>query len=237
VVFPDDQPVQAILQRPDIGKTMLTEWFTANARYPEARELTYGDFPMRWVWNKGQKRWTPRKRGDTIGRMYFVPPRAGEKYYLRMLLNIVPGATSFQHLRTVDNIVYHTFRDACNALGLLQDDREWDDCLEEAGAIRSGGQLRRLFATILLFCEPTCPERLWEKHRVTLTDNILACARREADDPALEMGEEELQNRALYHLQSILQHHSKDLSDFPHMPLPTGSLLYPYNNRRIREEQ
>ena len=65
-----------------------------------------------------------QKRGNTIGRMYFVHPRAGEKYYLRMLLNIVPGATSFGHLRTVDNITYHTFKDACNALGLLQDDRE-----------------------------------------------------------------------------------------------------------------
>ena len=154
-----------------------------------------------------------------------------------MLLNIVPGATSFQHLRTVDNIVYQTFKDAFNALGLLQDDREWDDCLEEAGTVQAGGQLRRLFATLLLFCEVTCPERLWNKHSITLTDDILAHARREADDPTLEISEEELQNRALYYLQTILQQNGKDLCDFPYMPLPTGFLPEAYNNRLIHEKQ
>ena len=49
VVFPDGQPVQVTLQRADIDRTMLTEWFTANTLYPEARQLTYGDFPTQWV--------------------------------------------------------------------------------------------------------------------------------------------------------------------------------------------
>ena len=121
--------------------------------------------------------------------MYFVPSNSGEKYYLHMLLNTVPGATFFQHLCTVDNITYDTFKDACVALGILQDDREWDDCLQEAGTIKSGRQLRKLFSTILLFCEPTYPEHLWEKHKVILTDDILAHARYLTDDPTLELDE------------------------------------------------
>ena len=56
--------------------------------------------------------------------MYFVHPAAGEQYYLRMLLSIVCGATSFENLRTVNGITYPTFKEACIALGLLQNDEE-----------------------------------------------------------------------------------------------------------------
>jgi hypothetical protein len=51
--------------------------------------------------------------------MYFVHSAAGEQYYLRMLLNIVCDATSFENLRTVDGILYPSFKEACIALGLL----------------------------------------------------------------------------------------------------------------------
>ena len=42
--------------------------------------------------------------------MYFVHFTAGEQYYLRMLLSIVCGATSFENLRTVDGIFYPSFK-------------------------------------------------------------------------------------------------------------------------------
>src|SRR5438270_13991978 len=83
--------------------------------------------------------------------MYFVHPTAGEQYYLRMLLSIVRGATSFENLRTVDGFLYPSFKEACIALGLLQNDEEWDQCLKEAGQIQTGMQLRILFATLLYF--------------------------------------------------------------------------------------
>jgi hypothetical protein len=43
-----------------------------------------------------------RKRGFAIGRMYYAHPTSGELYYLRMLLNYIKGATSYEHLRTMD---------------------------------------------------------------------------------------------------------------------------------------
>ena len=67
--------------------------------------------------------------------MYFVHPTAGEQYYLRMLLSIVCGATSFENLRTVDGFLYPSFKEACIALDLLQNDEEWNQCLKEAGQI------------------------------------------------------------------------------------------------------
>ncbi len=59
-----------------------------------------------------------------IGRMYYAHPTSGEHYYLQMLLNFVKGATSYDHLRTVDGTEHDTFKDACIAMGLLTNDNE-----------------------------------------------------------------------------------------------------------------
>jgi hypothetical protein len=56
--------------------------------------------------------------------MYYAHPTLGKRYYLQMLLNYVKGATSYEHLRTVDGIKQHTFKDACIAMGLLVNDNE-----------------------------------------------------------------------------------------------------------------
>ncbi len=79
-----------------------------------------------------------RKRGFAIGRMYYAHVTSGERYYLRMLLNYVKGATSYEHLRTVDGRDHDTFKDACIAMGLLVDDNEWHQALEEVGDWTSG---------------------------------------------------------------------------------------------------
>ncbi|KAL7085980.1 hypothetical protein ACP275_14G310800 [Erythranthe tilingii] len=54
----------------------------------------------------------------------------GELYYLRILLNIIKGPSSYTELRTINNMVYPTFRDACYAIGMLDDDKEYIDDLQ-----------------------------------------------------------------------------------------------------------
>jgi hypothetical protein len=65
-----------------------------------------------------------RKRSFAIGRMYYAHPTLSERYYLRMLLNYVKGATSYEHLWTMDDTKHDTFKDACIVMGLLTDDNE-----------------------------------------------------------------------------------------------------------------
>jgi hypothetical protein len=89
--------------------------------------------------------------------MYYAHPTSGERYYLRMLLNCVKGATSYEHLRTVDGREHDTFKDACITMGLLIDDNEWHQALEEAGVWALGRQLCDMFASMLMFCEVTNP--------------------------------------------------------------------------------
>ncbi|CAN0874970.1 ATP-dependent DNA helicase PIF1 [Linum grandiflorum] len=129
VTFDGRQSVASIVNRPDIKKTMLTEWFELNRTCPSARAYTYSEITHAYVWDKQCSQWNPRKQGFVIGRIYSIPPRAGETFYLRMLLTKIPGAVSFEHLRTVNGILYPDYQRACQALGLLATDDEWNDVM------------------------------------------------------------------------------------------------------------
>jgi hypothetical protein len=123
--------------------------------------MVYADFPVDHVWKIRKKVWSVRQRGEkVVGRMYFVHPTASERFFLRLLLTVVPGATSFKHLRTIDDIEHPTFQAACKALGLLQDDAEWDTCMQEACIDQDAKRLRNLFVTLLLFYFPLNSEVL-----------------------------------------------------------------------------
>ena len=35
-----------------LRRTMLTQWFVCNEIFPEARTLTYPEFPSKWIWDQ-----------------------------------------------------------------------------------------------------------------------------------------------------------------------------------------
>ncbi len=87
--------LQAVIDQNENKDTTLTGYFKANAEYPEACNLLYQDFPSKFVWNKNKRKWTPRKQLFAIGRMYYVHPTSGERFYLRTLLSVVKGGQIF----------------------------------------------------------------------------------------------------------------------------------------------
>ncbi|CAN0900847.1 ATP-dependent DNA helicase PIF1 [Linum grandiflorum] len=127
ITYEERQSITSIINRPDVEKTMLTEWFQLNRSYPTARKYTYSDIPNAFVWDKQCSQWTPRKKGFTIGRIYSVPPRSGDTFYLRILLTKIPGALNYESLRTVNGVLYPDFQKACQAHGILSTDDEWND--------------------------------------------------------------------------------------------------------------
>ena len=78
--------------------------------------------------------WMPWKQSYVISRISHAPTGNREDYYLRLLLNIEKGCRNFQDAQTVDGIVHNSFKDACYALGLLQDDKEFIDAIFEASS-------------------------------------------------------------------------------------------------------
>ncbi len=132
MVLFDDDDVQEMAARSTISRMMLMEWFKTNQKSEVARSFTFDQFPQQLVWNQKLKRKIMRKKSFTIGHMYYAHPTSGERYYLRMLLNCIKGATSYEHLWIVDGTEHHTFKYACIAMGLFANDNEWHQALEEA---------------------------------------------------------------------------------------------------------
>ncbi|XP_071720647.1 uncharacterized protein [Rutidosis leptorrhynchoides] len=169
----DLENLPALLHRESIKETMFTEWFELNKRDQHARNLTYVKIPIHYVWNQDTKEWAPRKQKRCIGHIVYSNPASGERYYLRMLLNIVKGPLSFEDICRVDGTLHPTFKDASFAHGLINDDKEWTEAISEATLWASGSQLCDLFVTILLFCNVSKPLKLWETHWEALADDIL----------------------------------------------------------------
>jgi len=129
-----------------------------------ARGILYQDFPEFYTWHSNGKFWQRRvhEGRKQVGRIVSAHPAEGERYYLHVLLNHVVGAISYEHLKMVDGVVQPTFHEAAERRGLIEEDNTLDDCLTEASMFQMPSSLRRLFATILVFCEPSNVFALWQ---------------------------------------------------------------------------
>lgn len=209
-------------------RTTLTECFAANRDAAEqavcgevlafdCQELMNQDFPTRMTWDKGPHRWTIRKsQFSTIGQMFYVSPTTGERFFLRILLTAVRGATSFDDLKTVNEVQYPDFKSACVVLGLLDSDEEWDQFLREAAVWQTGSQLRWRFVCILLNCHPADPLKLWVDHHQYLSDDCAHFLRTkyEIENPR----DEQVQSLTLTMIRELHQKHDSDLDTYrlPH---------------------
>jgi hypothetical protein len=184
--------------------------------------MVYADFRADHVWKIRKKVWSTRQRGEkAIGRMYFVHLTTSERFFLRLLLTIVPGTTSFEHLRTVDDTEHPTFQATCKALGLLQDEAEWDTCMREACIDQDAKRLRNLFVTLLLFCSRFNLEVLWERYRNDISHNT---RHRHITNGG---NAEDAYNNTLLLFEAKLALTNKGLHDFPEMShaLPPAEML------------
>ncbi|XP_021713576.1 uncharacterized protein LOC110681758 [Chenopodium quinoa] len=62
--------------------------------------------------------------------------------------------------------------EACLKAGILEEDDAASICLAEATEIQLPGALRRLFATVLIFCQPSDPAELWRKYYPALSEDF-----------------------------------------------------------------
>ncbi|XP_071738385.1 uncharacterized protein [Rutidosis leptorrhynchoides] len=164
--------MDTVLLKPSVGASQFLEWMNYNSEHHEARQYTYIEFPRHYVWNATKRKWTVRTRQRTAGRIHFVPLKSGETYYLRILLNKVKGPTCFEEIRTVNGILYDSYKDACYAIGLLADDKEYIASIKEVHQWACGEQCRDLFVSLITSDSISCPERVWKETCDLLSDDL-----------------------------------------------------------------
>lgn len=181
VYFTDAKVLQRVDRPPS---TTLTSFFEMCQNDDFARTLLYSEMPRFYTWNQSSKKFQRRKRGqpvpgypqvfstDALGRLYAIHPSQDECFYLRLLLVNVRGPTSFQHLRTVNGVLCGTYREACQHLGLLENDTHWDHTLEDAVISSNAKQIRTLFSIILSTCFSSTPSDLWHNYKDHMAEDI-----------------------------------------------------------------
>lgn len=153
-------------------KTMLLGWFDLNKQDKVARNILYGNIPESYAWNKSEKKWTPRDRSSkVVGRIVNVSPRDSERFFLKLILNRISGATSHEDLRTYQGIIYRTYREAAIAMGITENSNEANAVLEEAATTLMARQFRRFFVYYLIGDEPSNALQLWEKFQDEMTEH------------------------------------------------------------------
>ncbi|CAN1275523.1 hypothetical protein LINPERPRIM_LOCUS15732 [Linum perenne] len=221
ISFDAAQPVHSIVGRPSCTNTMLTQWFLLNQRYPSARNLTYDRIPNSFVWSNQCKDWSPRKNGFALGRIPSVPAACGDVFYLRILLGKIPGALSFQHLRTVNGVMYSDYQLACQAMGLLATDDEWDSVMLEVSRWGQASIIRSVFVSLLIFCQVADPAKLLHNWWESMSEDFAYREEQLTSAPLQQPSSPTLYNQVLHALNSILHTYSSSLGHFG-LPMPTA---------------
>nr|GEX38743.1 NADH-ubiquinone oxidoreductase chain 2 [Tanacetum cinerariifolium] len=98
-------------------------------------------------------------------KMNKLYPTARELTYTefptKMLLNSAKGCRTHDEIKKVNEVVYPTYKEACYAAGLLEDDKEYIECIKDAARWAIVEHLRELFVTLLSQKELTMPWSVW----------------------------------------------------------------------------
>jgi hypothetical protein len=111
-------------------------------------------------------------------------------------------------------------------MGLLANDNEWHQALEEVGLWALGQQLRDMFASMLMFYEVMNLRQLWNAHWESLSDDIEVMTCRERDDPIVSLFEDTLKDRALYEIDQVFIRNKHYLEDFQRFPSLITTFLF-----------
>ncbi|XP_044760319.1 uncharacterized protein LOC123317775 [Coccinella septempunctata] len=210
VYFEEGEEMTA-LQRSKLSR--LEAYFELNVNDPSAREWKYCEIPLLYSFNATQHRWVRRlRKRSVIPRMYTISPKYIEKFNLRILLLHVPGAKSFNDLKSFGGTLYSTFKEAVLARNLIASDSEWFRTLEHAALVEMPGCMRKLFAYMLCFCEIGEPLSLWNEFKRFMIEDYVRKG----------ISECQSEDCALRRIEKTLRFLGKTLRDF-NLPEPTSS--------------
>ena len=210
-------------------KLVQDGWRAEGLQLPLGEPLYYGDVPRWYTWGKTNLKWKVRQRrgakhDKVIGRIFAVPPKDTDRFYLRLLLLATPNAHGYEGpegLRDNDTI---SWRRAAELRGLVETDEEYSDVLSEAALTEMPSVLRDLFVQLLVHCGLSKPLALWETHQSNLaSDFVLKATSQERGIDA-----------ALFEIDQLLHTHGVTSASFG-LPTPTQFNPEEFDNRHLRQ--
>ncbi|XP_031095170.1 uncharacterized protein LOC115999462 [Ipomoea triloba] len=144
------------------------------------------------------------------------------------------GPRSFEEIKFVDGKQYMSFRDACYARGLIEEDKEYVDAILEASLWATAYSLRKLFVMLLTSSSMSKPEIVWEAVWIHLAEDAEYQARKTLGFPVLT--DTQKKNYALLEIDKLLSSCNKSLQDYPPMHIPDGPSNSFLGNRLLYEE-
>ncbi|KAI7963676.1 hypothetical protein MJO29_004103 [Puccinia striiformis f. sp. tritici] len=172
------KPEATTEQKAKASRTTLNQFSQLNidgtqGLFKNARDCYYHEIPNHFAWDKTVNKWVPRTKVlTTVGRIYFASLHQGKRYYIRLLLLHRKDVRSFKDLRTVGGMIMPDFRAAADELGLLLNNKQYDQALAEGAAFKTGFQLHLMFCIILVHSPPAAPPKLFEDHWRNLGDDV-----------------------------------------------------------------
>ena len=148
---------------------------------------------------------------------------------------VVKGALSYIDVRTYNGIVYETFREACQARGLIGDDSEWASLFDEAIQWATAFQLRSIFMTVLIYCDVGNVRALFDAYWIYMADDIKYRMRKNIGNPTYAVPDNVLLSGLLTELSSMFSNNGLSIASYD-MP-PSSELSHEQgSNRLILEE-
>ncbi|CAN7055491.1 unnamed protein product, partial [Brassica oleracea var. botrytis] len=224
-----------VIRKPGIEKTTFTEWMVLCRRSEFARTLTYVQIPEYFVWNNSAKVWTEHKKGKTIGRVVAVHPSAGDRYYLRILINKIKGPRSYDELKTYNDVNTLTSNQFATHEAIwtmmLNGLRVCRRVLERPPHTSSA----IMFVTFLNNCFVASPKGLWEHSWKSMSDDILHKRQRILSHANLELDDKTLEQYTLIEVEKLMRMHDRSLNGIKEMPKINHVLLKELGKRGTRK--